>query len=148
MCESSNQVCRTHSVQMESMPRRLFESCSLEEIERPHFAMCNRRWSKPSNRALPPGKKSIWPSASGSRNDNNLRQLSKFSLVLLKGSTPLKEYSYSSNRFAVKFPSPTEPHTDSVHPGFKVCCPHEPRGEQRTWSSSSVLLVIFCQFRG
>ena len=36
----------------------------------------------------------------------------------------LKEYSYPSDGFAVKFPSPTEPHTDSVHPDFKVWTAH------------------------
>ena len=39
-------------------------------------------------------------------------------------STPLKEYSYPSDGFAIKFPSPTEPHTDSVHPDFKVWTVH------------------------
>ena len=43
-------------------------------------------------------------------------------------STPLKEYSYPSDGFAVKFPSPTEPHTDSVHPDFKVWTVHLNQG--------------------
>ena len=32
----------------------------------------------------------------------------------------LKDYPYPSDGFAVKFPSRTEPHTDSAHPDFKV----------------------------
>ena len=43
-------------------------------------------------------------------------------------ATPLKEYSYPSDGFAVKFPSPTEPHTDSVHPDFKVWAVHLNQG--------------------
>jgi hypothetical protein len=39
-------------------------------------------------------------------------------------SSPLKDYSYPSDGFEVKFPSPTEPHTDSVHPDFKVWTVH------------------------
>ena len=38
--------------------------------------------------------------------------------------TQLKEYSYPSDGFAIKFPSPTEPHTDSVHSDFKVWTVH------------------------
>jgi hypothetical protein len=43
-------------------------------------------------------------------------------------SVPLKEYSYASDGFAVKFPFPTEPHTDSVHPDFKVWTVHLNQG--------------------
>ena len=35
-------------------------------------------------------------------------------------STPLKEYSYPSDGFAIKFPYAPEPHLDSIHPDFKV----------------------------
>ena len=46
----------------------------------------------------------------------------------IPSSSPLKEYSYPSDGFAVKFPSPTEPHTDSVHPDFKVWTVHLNQG--------------------
>ena len=46
----------------------------------------------------------------------------------IPSSAPLKEYSYPSDGFAVKFPSPTEPHTDSVHPDFKVWTVHLNQG--------------------
>lgn len=39
-------------------------------------------------------------------------------------SRPLKEYSYPSDGFAVKFPYAVEPHTDYVHPDFKVWTVH------------------------
>ncbi|HVR25329.1 MAG TPA: hypothetical protein VMU26_18650 [Candidatus Polarisedimenticolia bacterium] len=39
-------------------------------------------------------------------------------------STPLKEYSYASDGFAIKFPYAPEPHTDSIHPDFKVWTVH------------------------
>jgi hypothetical protein len=39
-------------------------------------------------------------------------------------STPLKEYSYPSDGFAIKFPYAPEPHLDSVHPDFKVWTVH------------------------
>jgi hypothetical protein len=39
-------------------------------------------------------------------------------------STPLTEYSYPSDGFAIKFPHAVEPHTDSIHPDFKVWTIH------------------------
>jgi hypothetical protein len=39
-------------------------------------------------------------------------------------SRPLKEYSYASDGFAIKFPHAVEPHTDSIHPDFKVWTVH------------------------
>lgn len=39
-------------------------------------------------------------------------------------SVPLKEYSYPSDGFAIKFPYAPEPHTDSIHPDFKVWTIH------------------------
>jgi hypothetical protein len=39
-------------------------------------------------------------------------------------STPLKEYSYPSDGFSIKFPYAPEPHLDSVHPDFKVWTIH------------------------
>ncbi len=39
-------------------------------------------------------------------------------------STPLKEYSYPSDGFAIKFPYAPEPHTDSNNPDFKVWTIH------------------------
>ena len=39
-------------------------------------------------------------------------------------SAPLKEYSYSSDGFAIKFPYAPEPHTDAVNPDFKVWTVH------------------------
>lgn len=39
-------------------------------------------------------------------------------------STPLKEYSYPSDGFAIKLPTAQEPHTDSIHPDFKVWTVH------------------------
>jgi hypothetical protein len=39
-------------------------------------------------------------------------------------STPLKEYSYPSDGFAIKFPYAPEPHLDSIHPDFKVWTIH------------------------
>jgi hypothetical protein len=39
-------------------------------------------------------------------------------------SSSLKEYSYASDGFAIKFPYSVEPHTDSVHPDFKVWTVH------------------------
>jgi hypothetical protein len=39
-------------------------------------------------------------------------------------STPLKEYSYPSDGFAIKFPYAPEPHTDSIHSDFKVWTIH------------------------
>ena len=39
-------------------------------------------------------------------------------------SAPLKEYSYASDGFAIKFPYAPEPHPDSVHPDFKVWTIH------------------------
>jgi len=39
-------------------------------------------------------------------------------------SRPLKEYSYGSDGFAIKFPYAVEPHTDSVHSDFKVWTLH------------------------
>lgn len=39
-------------------------------------------------------------------------------------ATPLKEYSYPSDGFTVKFPYAPEPHTDPVHPDFKVWSVH------------------------
>ena len=38
--------------------------------------------------------------------------------------TPLKEYSYPTDGFAIKFPYAPEPHLDSVHPDFKVWTIH------------------------
>ena len=38
--------------------------------------------------------------------------------------TPLKEYSYPSDGFAMKFPYAPDPHTDSIHPDFKVWTVH------------------------
>jgi len=46
----------------------------------------------------------------------------------LTSSSPLKEYSYPSDGFAVKFPSPTEPYTDSVHSDFKLWTVHVNHG--------------------
>ena len=43
-------------------------------------------------------------------------------------SAPLKEYSYPSDGFAIKFPSAVEPHTDSIHPDFKVWTAHLSQG--------------------
>lgn len=34
--------------------------------------------------------------------------------------SPSKEYSYPSDGFAMKFPYAPNPHTDSIHPDFKV----------------------------
>jgi hypothetical protein len=42
----------------------------------------------------------------------------------MPASTPLKEYSYPSDGFAIKFPYAPEPHTDSTHPDFKVWTIH------------------------
>jgi hypothetical protein len=42
----------------------------------------------------------------------------------MAASTPLKEYSYPSDGFAIKFPYAAEPHTDSIHPDFKVWTIH------------------------
>ncbi len=39
-------------------------------------------------------------------------------------STPLKEYSYPSDGFAIKFPYAPEPHLDSIHRDFKVWTIH------------------------
>ena len=39
-------------------------------------------------------------------------------------STALKEYSYTSDGFAIKFPYAPEPHADSIHPDFKVWTIH------------------------
>jgi hypothetical protein len=39
-------------------------------------------------------------------------------------STPLKDYSYPSDGFAVKFPYAPEPHSDSTDPGRKVWTIH------------------------
>jgi len=39
-------------------------------------------------------------------------------------STPLKEYSYPSDGFGIKFPYAPEPHLDSVHPDFKAWTVH------------------------
>ena len=39
-------------------------------------------------------------------------------------SAPLKEYSYASDGFAIKFPYSVEPHTDSIHSDFKVWTVH------------------------
>ncbi len=36
----------------------------------------------------------------------------------------MKEYSYSSDGFAIKFPYALEAHSDSVHPDFKVWTVH------------------------
>jgi len=41
-----------------------------------------------------------------------------------RASTPLKEYSYASDGFTIKFPYAPEPHTDSIHPDFKVWTVH------------------------
>jgi hypothetical protein len=45
-------------------------------------------------------------------------------LPQMAASTPLKEYSYPSDGFAIKFPYAQEPHTDPVHPDFKVWTIH------------------------
>ena len=42
----------------------------------------------------------------------------------VSASTPLKEYSYPSDGFAIKFPYAPEPHNDSVQPDFKVWTIH------------------------
>ena len=39
-------------------------------------------------------------------------------------STPLKEYSYATDGFAIKFPYAPEPHTDSTNPDFKAWTIH------------------------
>jgi hypothetical protein len=39
-------------------------------------------------------------------------------------STPLKEYSYPSDGFAIEFPYSPQPHTDSIHSDFKVWTVH------------------------
>jgi hypothetical protein len=39
-------------------------------------------------------------------------------------SAPLKEYSYPSDGFAIKLPSAVDPHTDPMHPDFKVWTVH------------------------
>ena len=39
-------------------------------------------------------------------------------------ATPLKEYSYLSDGFAIKFPYAPEPHLDSTNPDFKVWTIH------------------------
>jgi len=39
-------------------------------------------------------------------------------------SPPLKEYSYASDGFAIKFPHAVDAHTDSIHPDFKVWTVH------------------------
>jgi len=38
--------------------------------------------------------------------------------------TPLKEYSYPPDGFAMKFPYAPDPHTDSIHSDFKVWTVH------------------------
>ena len=43
-------------------------------------------------------------------------------------SSALKEYSYPSDGFAIKFPYRPEPHTDSIHPDFKVWTVHFGQG--------------------
>ena len=43
-------------------------------------------------------------------------------------STPLKEYSYPTDGFAIKFPYAPEPHTDSINPDFKVWTIHLSQG--------------------
>ena len=45
-----------------------------------------------------------------------------------QASTALKEYSYPSDGFAMKFPSAPQPHTDSVHSDFKVWTTHLAQG--------------------
>lgn len=42
----------------------------------------------------------------------------------MPASTPLKEYSYPSDGFAIKFPYAPNPHTDSTSPDFKVWTIH------------------------
>jgi hypothetical protein len=42
----------------------------------------------------------------------------------VNASTALKEYSYPSDGFAIKFPDAPEPHNDSIHPDFKVWTIH------------------------
>jgi hypothetical protein len=42
----------------------------------------------------------------------------------VKASTPLKEYSYPPDGFAIKFPYAIEPHTDSIHSDIKVWTVH------------------------
>lgn len=42
----------------------------------------------------------------------------------MPGSTALKEYSYPSDGFAIKFPYAPEQHTDSINPDFKVWTIH------------------------
>src|SRR5258708_5168411 len=39
-------------------------------------------------------------------------------------SSPLKEYSYPSDGFAIKFPYALDPHTDAIHPDFRVWTVH------------------------
>ena len=46
----------------------------------------------------------------------------------LSGSAALREYSYASDGFAVKFPYAPEPHSDSIHPDFKVWTIHLTEG--------------------
>ncbi|HEY1678784.1 MAG TPA: hypothetical protein VGG04_13805 [Candidatus Sulfotelmatobacter sp.] len=43
-------------------------------------------------------------------------------------SAALKEYSYASDGFAIKFPYAPEPHTDSNNPDFKVWTIHLSQG--------------------
>jgi hypothetical protein len=43
-------------------------------------------------------------------------------------STPLKEYSYPSDGFAMNFPYAPQPHTDSIHSDFKVWTIHVSQG--------------------
>src|SRR5215471_18099497 len=42
--------------------------------------------------------------------------------------TPLKEYSYPSDGFSMKFPYAPEPHTDSIRSYFKVWTIHLSQG--------------------
>ena len=42
----------------------------------------------------------------------------------IPASTPLKEYLYASDGFAIKFPYAPEPHTDATQPDFKVWTVH------------------------
>jgi hypothetical protein len=42
----------------------------------------------------------------------------------MPASTPIKEYSYPADGFAIKFPHAAEPHTDPIHPDFKVWTVH------------------------
>jgi hypothetical protein len=42
----------------------------------------------------------------------------------VNATAPLKEYSYASDGFAIKFPYAIEPHTDSIHSDFKVWTVH------------------------